>query len=89
MDSGFEPWAALQVDPLIYVFVTQLNNIYFLKKLAIPRLFFFYFRLLDTIHMTVENECSIKFCQCLDTNHGPLVSEATALPTEPQPRPIK
>ena len=29
MDSGFEPWAALQVDPLIYVFVTQLNNIYF------------------------------------------------------------
>ena len=28
-----------------------------------------------------------KICRWLDSNHGPLVSEATALPTEPQPLP--
>ena len=28
-----------------------------------------------------------KFCQWLDSNRGPLVLEATALPTEPQPLP--
>ena len=31
----------------------------------------------------------IKVCQWLDSNRGPLVSEATALPTEPQPLPRK
>ena len=30
----------------------------------------------------------IKFCRWLELNHGPLVSEATTLPTEPQPMPI-
>ena len=30
---------------------------------------------------------NINFCQWLDSNHGPLVLEATALPTEPQPLP--
>ena len=29
----------------------------------------------------------INFCQTLDSNRGPLVLEATALPTEPQPLP--
>ena len=28
-----------------------------------------------------------KICQCLDSNRGPLLSETTALPTEPQPLP--
>ena len=28
-----------------------------------------------------------KICRRLDSNRGPLVSEATALPTEPQPLP--
>ena len=28
-----------------------------------------------------------KFCQWLESNRGPLVSKATALPTEPQPLP--
>ena len=28
-----------------------------------------------------------KFCRWLDLNSGPLVSETTALPTEPQPLP--
>ena len=31
------------------------------------------------------NKCSLKICRSLDSNRGPLVSEATALPTEPQP----
>ena len=30
---------------------------------------------------------NIKVCRLLDSNHGPLASEATALPTEPQPLP--
>ena len=30
-----------------------------------------------------------KFCRWLDSNRGPLVSEATAQPTEPQPLPNK
>ena len=30
-----------------------------------------------------------KFCQWLDSNRGPPVSEATAQPTEPQPLPKK
>ena len=28
---------------------------------------------------------NIIFCQWLDSNRGPLISEATTLPTEPQP----
>ena len=31
----------------------------------------------------------IKICQCPDSNLGPLASEATALPTEPQPLAFK
>ena len=57
-------------------------------KWATPGLFFFYFRLFNTIQMTFNNKCSIKICRCLDSNHGPLTSEATALPTEPQPLPL-
>ena len=29
----------------------------------------------------------VKFCQILNLNHRPLVSEATSLPAEPQPLP--
>ena len=31
---------------------------------------------------------NINFCRWLDSNRGPLQSEATPLPTEPQPQPI-
>ena len=31
---------------------------------------------------------NVKFCWWLDLNHRPLVTEATALPTEPQPLPL-
>ena len=58
----------------------------FLKKWAIPGLFCFYFCLFNTIQLTL-NKCSIKNFQCLDSDRGPLVSEATVLPTEPQPLP--
>ena len=61
-------------------------NCFFLKR-AIPGLFIFYFRLFNTIQLTVNNKCSIKICRCLDSNRGRLVLEATALPTEPQPLP--
>ena len=58
-------------------------NIFF-KKWAIPGLFLFIF--VFTIQLII-NKCSIKFCQWLESNRGPLVSKATALPTEPQPLP--
>ena len=45
---------------------------------------FLYFRLLNTVDRKTFN---INFCQWLYLNCGPLESEATTLPTEPQPPP--
>ena len=67
----------------------DLFNVIFFKW-AIPGLFFLYFRLFNT-QLTVYN-CSILInfiCRWLDSNHGPLVLEAPALPTEPQPLPFQ
>ena len=50
---------------------------------AIPGLFFLYFRLFFTVDS--KQMFYIKVCQWLDSNRRPLVSEATALPTELQP----
>ena len=41
------------------------------------------------VFFNTKNKCSIKICRCLDSNCRPLVTEATALPTEPQPLPKK
>ena len=56
-------------------------NCFYAKK-AIPGLFFLYFRLFNTVD---SKQMFNKFCRWLDSNRGPLVLEATALPTEPQP----
>ena len=57
---------------------------FFFKKWAIPGLFFIYFRLFNT----VDNKQMLnKICRWLESNRGPLVSKASALPTEPQPLP--
>ena len=48
--------------------------------------FFFLLFLVFSIQLTV-NKCSINFYRWLISNRGPLVSETTALPTEPQPLP--
>ena len=50
-------------------------------KWAIPGLFFFIF--VFSIQLTVNVQYI--FCRRLDLNHRPLESEATSLPTEPQP----
>ena len=47
----------------------------------------FYFRLL--YKQWTVNMFNLKFCWWQDLNCGPLVLEATALPTEPQPLPFK
>ena len=52
---------------------------------AIPDLFFCI--LVFYIQLTVKN-VQYKFCRWLDSNHRPLVSEATTLPTESQPLPV-
>ena len=51
----------------------------FFKNGPFPASFFFIF--VYSIQLTV-NKCSI-----VDLNHGPLLMEVTALPTEPQPLP--
>ena len=53
---------------------------WFFKKWAIPGLFFVYFCLFITVD---SKQMFNKFCRWLDSNCGHLVSEATALPTEP------
>ena len=58
--------------------------VFFLKN-GHSRPLFFYFRLFNT-QLTV-NKC-LNICQWQGSNHGPLVSEATTLPTEPQPLPM-
>ena len=47
----------------------------------------FFFIFVFSTQLTV-NKCLIKVCQCLDSNHGSLVSEATTVPIEPQPLPF-
>ena len=46
---------------------------------------FLYFRLFNTANSKLN--IPYRICWCLDSNRGPLVFEATTLPTEPQPLP--
>ena len=55
-------------------------------KWSIPGLFSFIF-VFSGLQLT-DNYVWRFYCQCWDSNHGSLVSEATARPTVPQPRPI-
>ena len=48
------------------------------------RMGLFFFIFVFSIHLTVNN-IQLKLCQWRDSNLGPLVPEATALPTERQP----
>ena len=43
----------------------------------------------DRAHLLAKKMSDIKVCRRLDLNCGPLASEATALPTEPQPKSVK
>ena len=54
---------------------------------AIPGLFFFIFVFSTHSWQKTNVHYINKFCRWLDSNRGPLVLEATALPTEPQPLP--
>ena len=55
-----------------------------LLKMGHFRPFFLYLRLFNS---TDSKQMFNKFCRWLDSNRGPLILEATALPTEPQPLP--
>ena len=60
-------------------------KVFFKKKWPFPASYLYiYFRLFDIVD---SKQMFNKICRWLDSNHGPLVSEATALPTEPQPLP--
>ena len=78
-------WCTVFNVCLLLLFLNQYKIIFywFFKKMGHSRPLFLYFRLFNT-QLTV-NKCSIKiiFWRLLDSNYGPLVSEATALPTEP------
>ena len=73
-------WVLLK-GGLFDVPVEELTNC---KKWAIPTLFFLHFRLLNTGDSKLMF-LIIKGCPFLVSNTGPRLSEATALPTEPQP----
>ena len=61
----------------------MLHN-FFYKNRQFPA--YFYFRRFNTVDRK-QMGLYIKVCQLLDSNRGPLVLEATALPIEPQPLP--
>ena len=67
-----------------YDLVLQSFFFFFLKSGPFPASFLFIF--VFSIQLII-NKCSIKFCRWLESNRGPLVSKASALPTEPQPLP--
>ena len=50
---------------------------------SLPLLIIFIFSI-----QLIINKFSIKFCEWLESNRGPLDLKATALPTEPQPLPL-
>ena len=78
-EAGFGPffWKK-RITPLPYTGkVKKIMPCFFYKKWAIPDLFFFIF--VCSTQLTV-NKYSIKICWRLDSNHGPLTLEATALP---------
>ena len=60
---------------------------FFKKNWAIPGLFFVIFVFQYTVDSKQMFNINVNFCRWLDSICGPLVSEATALPTEPQPLP--
>ena len=90
---GEEDWVFLFLSSLCFTFAclrcrrrrpeSTFRNL-FLKR-AIPGLFFFIF--IFSIHLTVDIQ--YYFGRWLDSNRGPLVMEASDLPTEPQPLPFR
>ena len=84
-ETGYLSEAALKQDNIICFIGTNTSSViadacFF--KWAFPGLFFFIF--VFSIQLIVN-----KKCRWLDSNCGSLVSEATALPTEPQPLPLQ
>ena len=61
--------------------LSTISESYFLKEPFPASIFFIFVFSIQSI----VNKFQYKFCRWLDLNRGPLVSEATALPTEPQP----
>ena len=64
----------------------SLKNLPYLDyKMGHSQSLFLYFRLFNTVDS--KQMFNISFCEWLDSNHRPLLLEATALPTEPQSLP--
>ena len=61
----------------------NISNFFFFEKMGHSRPLFLYFCLFNFNVQLVH-----KVCRFWDSNHGSLVSEASALPTEPPPLPI-
>ena len=63
------------------------TTLVFLKNGPFPSSFSLFLSFQYTVDSKQIFNKYIYFCQWLDSNRGPLVLEATALPTEPQPLP--
>ena len=75
------------IVPTFWTLPIEANLLYSLE-IGHARPLFLYFWLFITQLTVYKCLILISFCQWLDSNHGPLVSEATSLRTEPQPLPI-
>ena len=70
-------------NQLVYSFEWDLTC----SKMGHSRPLFLYFCLFNAQLTVYKCSILINFCRWLHSSHGPLVSEATTLPTEPQPLP--
>ena len=80
VDTGMPTYKEINDSREEYLYI-----LFFKKKWATPGLFLFI--LVFSIQLKI-NKCPNKFCPWLESNCGPQVLEATALPTEPQPLPL-
>ena len=69
--------------PGLTQFIKQIHSSFFLKNGPFPAAFSFLLSFQYTVDIKQMFNVFVIFCQWLDLHCGPLVLEATALPTEP------
>ena len=73
----------LNIAKQFLIKIHRVKYLYFFLKMGHSRPLFLYFRLFNTQLTVYKSLVLLNFCRWLDLNRGPLVSEVTALPTEP------
>ena len=76
-----------QFAEALQVFYSFQNTLLFFLNGPFPASFSLFLSFQYTVDSKQMFNININFCRWLDSNRRPLVSDATALPTEPQPQP--